>query len=294
MQKKSLKKDIKDNMMYYVFLTPAIVFFMVFVVYPFSQGIIFSFQDYGLLGPTGFVGLQNYIEVLKDPKFHEALINTVIFASVTVVADVFLPLFIAIVLNETIFTRVRNVLHTWVYIPKLLSTVVIVGIFANLLGANGPISELVYNLGFTPIPENLMASPQLARPLFIIIQIWRTVGYYVIMYSAALLSIDPVLYEAAQIDGTNWFQRVAYVTIPGASTMMKTITLLSIMSIFKTFSLSFLLTTPNNAANVRTLMVYTYQVGILEFDIGMSVAAATIVFFLTLFVSMIVRKVIRY
>lgn len=294
MKKKSLKMDMKDNFMYYVFLTPAIIFFLIFVVYPFSRGVLFSFQNYGLLGPTGFVGLNNYIEVLTDPKFHEALINTVIFASFTVVADVFLPLFIAIVLNETIFKRVRNLLHTSVYLPKLLSTVVIVGIFANLLGAGGPISELVFNLGLTPIPENLMASPDLARPLFIIIQIWRTIGYYVIMYSAALLAIDPVLYEAAQIDGTNWFQRVTYVTIPGTKTMMKTITLLSIMSIFKTFSLSFLLTTPNNASYVRTLMVYTYQVGILEFDIGMSVASATIVFALTLFVSMVIRKVIRY
>ncbi|WOO88161.1 sugar ABC transporter permease [Mollicutes bacterium LVI A0039] len=294
MQTKSLSIKIKDNMMYYIFLTPAILFFLIFVMYPFAQGIVFSFQDYGLLGPSGFVGLSNYIKVLTDPKFHEAMINTVIFASITVVADVFLPLFIAIILNETIFKRARNLLHTTVYLPKLLSTVIIVGIFANLLGAGGPISDLAYSLGLTPIPENLMAAPGLARPLFIIIQIWRTIGYYVIMYSAALLAIDPSLYEAAKIDGATWFQQVRYITIPGVSTMMKTVTLLAVMSIFKTFSLSFLLTTPNNAEYVRTLMVYTYQVGILEFDIGMSVASATIVFFTTLIVSLIVRKVIRY
>lgn len=294
MQTRKLSTQIKDNMMYYIFLTPAILFFLIFVVYPFAQGIVFSFQDYGLLGPQGFVGLENYIAVLSDPKFHEAFINTLIFASITVVADVFLPLFIAIVLNETIFKRARNLLHTTVYLPKLLSTVIIVGIFANLLGAGGPISELAYNLGLTPVPANLMASPELARPLFIVIQIWRTIGYYVIMYSAALLAIDPALYEAATIDGSSWFQQVRYITIPGVNVMMKTITLLAVMSIFKTFSLSFLLTTPNNAEYVRTLMVYTYQVGILEFNIGMSVASATIVFFITLFASMIVRKVIRY
>ncbi len=285
---------VKDNKIFYLFLIPATLYFSVFVIYPFILGITISFQEYGLLGATGFAGLENYKFVLTDPDFWTAFKNTVFFAVVNVSLNISISLMVAIILSETIFKRARVFLQTVIYVPKLLSSVIIVGLFANLFTAGGIFSTLAYQLGLTPMEVNLMAEVALAKPIFILIAVWRDIGYYVIIFTAAIIGIDPVLYEAADVEGTNWWQKTRYITIPSVSTTTKMLSLLAIMSAFKTFSIAFLLQTPTNHDQIVTLMLYVYEKGMLQFNLGVSVAAAIIVFIFTLTVTTVAKKVLRY
>lgn len=287
-------RKIKDNKIYYLFLLPAIIYFSVFVVYPFLLGVTISFQQYGLLGSTGFAGFDNYKYVLTDPLFYTAFKNTVFFSAVNVTLIILISLMTAIILSETIFKRARVFLQTVIYVPKLLSSVIIVGLFSNLLNAGGLFSDLFYQLGITQMPVNLMAEVSLAKPIFIVIAVWREIGYYVIIFTAAIIAIDPVLYEAGAVEGATWWQKTKYITIPSVSRTTKMLTLLALMSTFKTFSLAFLLQTPTNHDEIITLMLYVYEKGILQFNLGVSVAAAIIVFIFTLTVTTVVKRILRY
>ncbi len=287
-------KKIKENKVYYLFLIPAILYFCIFVIYPFLLGITISFQKFGLLGSSGYTGFDNYIFVLKDPMFYTAFKNTVFFSAVNVTLNISISLMTAIILSETIFKKARIFLQTVIYVPKLLSSVIIIGLFANLLTAGGMFSNLLYNLGVTQVPVNLMAEVYLAKPIFIVIAVWREIGYYVIIFTAAIISIDPVLYEAGAVEGTTWAQKTKYITIPSISRTIKMLSLLAIMSTFKTFSLAFLLQTPTNHDEIITLMLYVYEKGILQFNLGVSVAAAIIVFIFTLTVTTVAKKILRY
>ncbi len=285
---------LKENKVFYLFLIPATLYFSVFVIYPFILGITISFQKFGLLGSSGYAGFDNYKFVLSDPLFYTAFKNTVFFSAVNVSLNISISLMTAIILSETIFKKTRVFLQTVIYVPKLLSSVIIVGLFANLLTAGGIFSNLFYNLGITQMPVNLMAEVALAKPIFIVIAVWREIGYYVIIFTAAIIGIDPVLYEAGAVEGTTWMQKVRYITIPSISRTIKMLGLLALMSTFKTFSLAFLLQTPTNHDKVITLMLYVYEKGILQFNLGVSVAAAILVFIFTLTVTTVTKKILRY
>lgn len=289
-----LTKKIKQNSMFYIFLIPAVIFFSVFVVYPFLLGVTISFQKFGLLGSTGFAGFENYKFVLTDSEFYTALKNTVFFSVMNVTLIISISMMISITLSETIFRKLSVYLRTVIYIPKLLSSVIIIGLFANLLNAGGLLSNIAYDLGFTIAPVNLMAEVGLAKWIYITIAVWRDIGYYVIIFTAAIIAIDPVLYEASQMEGATWVQKTKYITIPCISSTTKMLTLLAIMATFKTFSLSFLLQTASNHDEIVTLMLYVYEKGILQFNLGVSVAAAIIVFLLTMSITITFKKVLRY
>ncbi len=290
---KTLKK-LKDNKVFYLFLIPATIFFCVFVIYPFILGITISFQKFGLLGSSGYTGFDNYKFVLTDPQFYTAFKNTVFFSVTNVSLNIIISLMTAICLSETIFKRARVFLQTVIYVPKLLSSVIIVGLFANLLSAGGMFSNLLFELGVTPMAVNLMAEASLAKPIFIVIAVWREIGYYVIIFTAAIVGIDPVLYEAGEVEGANWTQKTRYITIPSIANTIKMLSLLALMSTFKTFSLAFLLQTPTNHDEIVTLMLYVYEKGILQFNLGVSVAAAILVFLFTLTVTTVAKKLLRY
>ncbi len=287
-------KRLKENRIFYLFLIPATIFFCVFVIYPFILGITISFQKFGLLGSSGYTGFDNYKFVLTDPLFYTAFKNTAFFSVVDVSLNISISLMTAIVLSETIFKKARVFLQTVIYVPKLLSSVIIVGLFANLLQAGSLFSNLAFNMGITQMPVNLMAEVALAKPIFIVIAVWREVGYYVIIFTAAIIGIDPVLYEAGEVEGTTWMQKTRYITIPSISSTIKMLSLLALMSTFKTFSLAFLLQTPTNHDEIVTLMLYVYEKGILQFNLGVSVAAAILVFLFTLTVTTVAKKLLRY
>lgn len=277
----------------YLMLLPILIYFSVFTFYPVIRGFIISLQDFRIIGPRPFVGLDNYLTVLKDPDFFQATLNTLIISGGILIANFLCSLIIAILLNELLNNLFKRFVQTVIYLPHLFSWVVVGGIWIFLLSPDGGlINELVKWFGREPI--HFLAEEEYARPLMILMAVWKDMGYTCILYLAAIVAINPVLYEAASIDGANLWQKIRHITLPQLIPTMKVVLLLNIMGVLRIFDQIFILKNPAIASEVDVFMTYVYEKGILQFKMGLASAASFLVLLATFIITLITRKLIKY
>lgn len=219
---------------YYMMLLPMLVFLAVFCYLPMG-GVVMAFQDFR--PARGFfrsewVGLENFIAIFTDKMFWEKLRNTVIISVVKIIFSAPAPIILALLLNEVKNRAFKRVVQTIVYLPKFVSWVVVASIVKALLDIqDGPINALLVSLGIFEEPQLLMGSKALFRPLLVITDIWKGVGWGSIVYLAAMTSINPEYYEAAVLDGANRFQKMWYITLPCIKPTFMILIILSMGSI---------------------------------------------------------------
>lgn len=284
---------IKKHSILYLMILPIFIYFVIFNYYPVIRGFIISLQDFRLIGDRPFVGFQNYLTVLKDPAFWEVLQNTLIISGGILILGFFAPLIVAISLNEVVQPLFKKFTQMVIYLPHLFSWVVVGGIWIYLLSPDtGLVNGFLQVLGSNPI--HFFAQEAYAKPILILSAIWKDMGYTCIIYLAAIVGISPTLYEAAKIDGANRWKQIIYITIPQLIPTMKVVLLLNIMGVLRIFDQIFVMRNPAIAREVDVLMMYVYEKGILEFDMGIATAAAFLVVFATLILVSLVRKGIRF
>lgn len=230
----------QNNWVPYLFILPHLIFFAIFVGYPFFSGLVTSLFEYDFLRPeaTRFVGLNNYLELFTPgtviyPVFWNALGNTVEFVLLSVPVLVILPLFLAILLN----TRLpgRNVYRAIYFAPWVLSSAVV-----GLLGfwifqsQGGLLNYYLKALGLET-PRWLSTMPA-AWFAILITTVWWTSGFNMIIILAALQDIPISLYEAASIDGASWWQRFRFVTLPMLRPVLVFIIIITIIASFNLFA----------------------------------------------------------
>ena len=188
---------------YYLMLLPSIAFLLVFSVLP-MVGIVIAFQKFtpgkGLFG-SPWVGFDNILYMFQIPDSLQVLTNTVIIAVMKIIGNLIVPIIFALVLNETVNKAFKRTIQTIVYLPHFLSWVILSGIIMDLLSNKGFVNTL---LGFISVqPIMFLSSNVWFRPVIIMTDIWKEFGFGTIIYLAALTGINPVLYEAAEIDGAS-------------------------------------------------------------------------------------------
>ncbi|HJO93438.1 MAG TPA: sugar ABC transporter permease [Victivallales bacterium] len=253
-----------------------------------------SFQNFGLLGSKGYIGLENYRKLFADPFFYQTIWNTLIVTVGIVAASVLIPIIIAIALDNLLLQKVKKFVQTTIYVPFLFSALIIIGIYINLLSPVGPFNSIMGAIGLISEPIPFFTSDTLGRWMLIYMTAWHDIGFYTLIYLAALTTINPSLYEAADIDGANVFQKSRYVTFPGILSTVKIVLLMVLMGAMRTFDMSYVMKNAANYKGVTTAIVYTYDQGILKFDMGLASAAAGIIFILSLLLVFTVKKIIRY
>ena len=220
-----IKKFLKH---YYVMLVPAFLWLIFFSIVP-MFGIIMAFEDYnpglGML-KSPFVGLENFQYMLQISDVRQAIANTVIIAVAKIIGNIIVPLTFAILLNELCLKKIKRPIQTIVYMPHFLSWVILAKIVLNIFGYTGPINQILGFFGQSPI--QFFGEPSLFRPLVIGTDIWKSFGYNTVLYLAAILGIDPTLYEAAAVDGAGRFRRIWHITLPG---IRMTVALLAILAL---------------------------------------------------------------
>lgn len=275
-------------------MLPIIIFFAVFSYYPLFKGLLISLQDYKLIGTKTFNGLNNYKFVLDDSNFWEMFWNTLFIGGGTLLLGFIMPILLALSLNEVFSTVFKKFTQMAVYIPHLFSWVVVGGMWILLLSPDtGIVNQVLLAFGVDK-PITFLASQDKAPWVIIFVSTWKEMGYTCILYLAAIVSINPSLYEAAQIDGANRWHRVRYVTIPQIVSTMKVVLMLNLLSVLRLFDPVFVMRNGANSSAVDVIMMYTYQKGILEFKVGLATAAGFIVILTTLILTLIVRKVTKY
>ena len=277
----------------YLMMIPVILYFAVFVYYPLYEGAVASFQEFKLLGDRPWIGLQNYRDVLDDPRFWQVLRNTLIIGGGILVFGFLPPIIVAVALNELRLALFKKFAQTVVYLPHLFSWVVIGGMWIYLLSPRGGlVNELLAFIDVGPV--RFMTNDTWARITMIVLPIWRDMGYAAIIYLAAITSISPTLYEAARIDGASRVQQIYQITIPLLTNTMKVVFLLNVLGLLRIFDQIYVMQNAVVKRKVDVLMTYVYDKGIQQYEVGYASAVSMMVLIATLLMTALVWKFIGF
>ena len=250
LMRSNLKNDIRKYWMFYALLIFPILYFILFRYLP-MYGVILSFRRY-VPGKSAFgvewVGLKYFVRFMSDSQFWKVFNNTIVLSVLTLVIGFPLPILFALALNEVGHSGYKRLIQTLSYLPKFLSTIIVVMMINALLSpSTGVINKLLASIGLGPY--FFTNEPQFFRPIYIISDLWQFMGWNAILYLAALSGIDEELYEAAALDGVNRFQEIIHVTIPGILPTIVITFILAVGGILNTgFEKVLLLYTPSTYA----------------------------------------------
>ena len=268
----------------YLFLLPAVLLLVVFFFIPFFQTVILSFQDYGnSIYNATFVGLQNYILLFKNPIFYKVLANTFIYLIVAVPILAILPLFLAILLNQQI--RGITVYKILIYLPVIVSIVVAAIAFKWLYAEQGILNYFANLLSFESI--GWLTDPNWALYSVAIVTIWKGIGYYMMIYLAALMSVPKELYEACDIDGASFLRKHLTVTIPHIMPTIALVVTISSISAMKVFAEIYVMTKGGPLNSSKTIVYYIYERAFENLDLGYASAMAVVLLLIVMLFSLI-------
>jgi multiple sugar transport system permease protein len=265
----------RDGLVALFFLLPNIVGFLAFSALPIFAAFVLSFFDWDLLIGAKFNGLQNYIQLFKDDIFRSSLLNTIYFVVVSVPLAVVVGLLVAILVNQPLrgmtffrsvfllpyvtLTVAISLVWKWLYLPD----VGLINRVLALVGIHGPA---------------WLTDPVWAMPGLILLSVWKSFGYNMVLFLAGLQGIPDSLYEAAMIDGASGWQRFRYVTIPMLSPITFFVIVISTIGSFQVFDQALVMTNGGPGVATTTLVLYIYQVGFQSFHMGYASAIAWVLF----------------
>lgn len=266
----------------WMFLGPGLALLTLFTAWPLVRTAYLSFTDYNLLTSPEWVGLDNYRTLVADPQVANALKNTVLYAVVVTPITIALALAFALALNARFFGR--GFVRTAVFVPFVVSLAVVSIAFRFLLDPNyGLISHWLGAVGLAPA-NGALAQPGTAMVAIMVVGVWKNVGFYMVMFLAGLQSIPGDLYEAAELDGANRFQKFRAVTMPLLSNQTMLVSILAATASFQVFDQIKVMTNGGPAMSTETLVVLVNRVGIsnLKFGYGSAVSVVLLVLILAL------------
>jgi putative aldouronate transport system permease protein len=265
MQKRSLYKSLYDQRYLLLMSVPFVLWLAVFKYIP-LVGWIMAFQDYkphlGFLEQT-WVGIKHFRDLFRAPLFYRALQNTLGMSVLGLVFGFTTSIGFAILLNELRFLSFKRFTQTVSYLPHFVSWVVVANIVSSFLSMSGPVNEIFISFKIFSEPVNFMIKPDYFWWIVVFADIWKEMGWSAIIYLAAMSGIDSQIYEAAEIDGVNRFQKIWYVTLPGISATIIILLVLSIGNIINIgFEKQFLLGNAVTATKALVLDKYALDFGI--------------------------------
>lgn len=280
----------KLNAKAWAFIIPSFILIIAFVFYPMIQAFITSFQT-GAGNNLTFTGIANYKRMLTDTTFRKALFNTVLYLVIQVPVMIVLALIISSMLN-TKNLKLKGFFRTCIFLPCVTSLVAYSMIFKSLFATDGFINVLLMNLHIISEPIGWITDPIFAKALIIIAITWRWTGYNMIFYLAGLQSIDDSIYEAADIDGANAFEKFKSITIPMLKPIILFTTINSTIGTLQLFDEPMNITEGGPANATITISQYIYNI-LFKFtpDFGYAAAVSYVVVVLIVILSMIQKKV---
>lgn len=257
----------------YLFILPAIVILTIFFFIPFFQTIGLSFYNYSnsIYNPQ-FAGLQNYVQILHSGIFYQVMGNTFLYLIIAVPFLVIFPLFLAVLINQKI--RGITLYKILIYLPVIVSIVVAAIAFKWLYAQEGILNYFVSLLGFNPI--GWLTDSRFALLSVAIVTLWKGVGYYMMIYLAALMSVPQELYEACDIDGANFLTKHLTVTIPQILPTIALVSTISIISAMKVFVEIYVMTKGGPLNSSKTIVYYIYERAFENLDLGYASALAVV------------------
>ena len=261
----TFKQYMKRAWPLYVMIVPGVIFVLLFRYYP-MYGVVIAFQDFSLakgFANSPWIGWENFEFLFSLPEFGRIFGNTLIISVSKIVMDQIGAIILALLLNEARHVFFRRTIQTMIYLPHFLSWIVLGGILLDILSAGGILNQAIRSFGFEP--QLWLGSNDWFRGTVITSGFWKNVGFSTIVYLAALTAINPVLHEAAAIDGAGRLRRIWHITLPG---IRPTIVLLAALSLGDVLQAGFeQILTLYNPSVYRTgdiIDTYVYRVGLIS------------------------------
>lgn len=276
----------------YIFLTPALTIFLIFTIISILFIFFLSFTKYNTLnGKMTFIGIDNYLNLFKDGRFHIALFNTFKYVIIVVPIQTLLSLLIALALNAKI--KFPVVFRTVFFLPTLTSSAALTIIFMFLFSINGPINGTLMNLNIIKEPISFLTDARVALNVIMVMNIWSTIPMYSTIYIAGLQDISKEVYEAAAIDGATGIKQFLHIIIPIMTPITLFIFLTGLIGCFQIFDQAYIFSNgtggPANSTLTVTLLIYQYAFttsGTMGYAASIAVMLSLIIFLF----SMITRR----
>ncbi len=267
-------------------ISPTVLVLLVMTAYPLIFTVYYSFTNYNLLkvlkNPAKFIGLKNYIDLLANTYFRQAILNTVKFTILAVIFEMLIGFLMALLVNS--LKRGQKVMRTLLLLPYLLPTVTVALSWRMMLSPNYGIVNQVLEALNLPV-YNWFSDIKTAFGMLLLIDIWQSAPFVFLLLYAALQSVPQSQYEAARIDGAGALQTLFYVTIPNIKNSLALCALMRTIDSFRLFDKVNLLTGGGPANSTATITQYIYNFGIKALDFGFGSAGALVMTLLVLFLS---------
>jgi multiple sugar transport system permease protein len=279
------KRELRNGLL---FCSPWLIGLLVFTLYPLLAAAYYSLCDYSVLLPPVFVGGENYVDLFADPLFWKSLYNTLVFAVCAVGFGLLVSLTQALLLNN----RVRGIAfyRTIFFLPSLVPVVASSILWIWMYkGDGGIINTLLDYVGIDG--PTWLADPAWAKPAIIIMAVWGS-GHATVIYLAGLQDVPLSLYEAAVIDGANWFQRLIHVTLPMISPVIYFNVIMGVIGGFQVFTQALIMTDGTGGAERSALfyVLHLYNSGFQDLRMGYACAMAWVLFLIILALTFVATR----
>jgi len=286
-------RRLQDTLLTALFLLPALIIFLLFVIYPIFRSIYFSMFDWNGLGPAvDFVGSQNFKDILADKVFIKATGNILLIIVFSVGAQLPLALALAVLVGRDL--PGRGIFRTIFFMPYVLSEINVAIMWMLLYNPDpdrGLLNAIAVLLGGEPI--GWLSNTNLVLISVFIALTWKYFGFHMLLYLAGLQNIPLELEEAATIDGANSFQNFYYITLPLLGSTIRTSVYLSVLGSIQQFIMVWIMTKGGPVNASETLATYMYRFGFVRFQLGYGSAVAIYMFILCLIFSLIYQYLTR-
>ncbi|WP_194544801.1 ABC transporter permease subunit [Paenibacillus sp. JZ16] len=255
-------------------MIPPVLYFIIFKYLPMANAVL-AFKNYNVVkGIWGspWVGTQYFEMFFRNPAFATLIKNTLYISFYQLIVGFPIPILLALALNEVKSARFKKTVQMVTYAPYFISTVVMVSIIMLFLSPRlGIVNTITGALGFEAV--NYLGEPGMFRTIYVLSDVWQTMGYSAVIYLAALAGVDPSLYEAAKVDGANRFQKILNVDLPGILPAAVIILILSVGNIMALgFEKMYLLQNPLNLSTSEIISTYVYKIGLLNANYSFATA----------------------
>jgi len=274
-----------------VLVGPALIVFLGFVIFPVVMAAyygFFSWQGYG--PPTDFVGFRNYITILQDPTFQEALTHNGIIVVLSLVLQGPVAILLALLLNRKL--RGQSLIRVLIFVPYVISEVVVGTGWSLMLQSNGAVNGLLEKVGLGSFSQDWLSNPDIAIWTLMVIITWKYVGFAVILFLAGLQGIPEELPEAAAIDGASFWQIQRHITLPLLAPTLRIWAFLSIIGALQLFDLVYIIWGQyiSSTAGTSTMATYLVANGRNAGNYGYGNAVAVVLFLISLIVALIYQR----
>jgi ABC-type sugar transport system permease subunit len=246
----------------YLFILPTVLFFLIFIALPFFRALSISMTEWAGYDQPRYVGLQNFRNLMIDRVFWISIKNTFAFTIGTTVLQTVIPLLVAVLINAgwrgSVFFR------TVLFLPVIISFIVSGLLWRMIYDANfGVLNGLLIAIGLESWTHPWLASPETVMPAIIVVSLWQSLGFYMLIFFAGLQNIPPELYESASLDGASAWQKLIYVTVPMLWPITTVVIVINIIGGINVFGVIYAMTTggPNHASEVLGTYLYVTAFG---------------------------------